>query len=523
MINLSRWNIILILAVSLLSIVYALPNLLGPETRAKLEQTLPSWMPTHGVTLGLDLQGGSHLLLEVKTDVAIADKITALVDEMRNELRNNKIGYDNLGAENGKAHVTITDAAQIDAARKILGRMDTGLNFETSGNTLVLTLSEEAVRQKKLQVVDQSIEIVRRRIDESGTREPVIQRQGDNRIVVQLPGVSDPEHIKSLLGRTAKLTFRMVNDETSAQDIAAGRIPPGFEALPSADRPELKEVVSRRVLITGDMLTDAQATFQEGLPVVSFAFDNIGAKKFGEATTQNVNRRFAIILDNQIISAPVIREPILGGRGVISGNFTTQSAQDLALLLRAGALPAPLVVMEERTVGAGLGTDSIKYGAMASVIGVVLVTVLMIMCYGLFGVSAVISLFVNLAMIFAGMTVLGATLTLPGIAGIVLVIGTTVDANVLIYERMRDEFKNGRSLIGALDAGYSRAMSAIIDANVTSLVGALIMFWYGTGPIRGFGVTLSLGIVTSLFTAIMLNRLMIVTWAKITKPKTLPI
>lgn len=524
MLNISRWNIVFILVLTFLSIVYALPSMLSQEAQDKLQASLPSWMPVHGVTLGLDLQGGSHLLLEVKTDVAISDRVNTLVDQMRSELRAGKIAYENLGEANGKAVVTISKPEEITQARQLLGKIDTGLLFEQDGNRLTISLSEEAIAARKKQVVDQSIEIVRRRVDESGTREPSIQRQGEDRIVVQLPGVSDPERIKNLLGKTAKLTFRLVNDEVAPADVEARRVPPGFEALDSVDAASpRKEVVSRRIMLTGEMLTDAQATFQDGMPVVSFAFDNIGARKFGEATTQNTGKRFAIVLDNQVISAPVIREPILGGRGIISGNFTTESAQDLALLLRAGALPAPLTVLEERTVGAGLGSDSIQYGTMASVVGLVLVVVLMLLCYGLFGFFAVVSLFVNLAMIFAGMALLGGTLTLPGIAGIVLVIGTTVDANVLIYERMRDEYRHGRTLMGALDAGYTRAMSAIIDANATSLVGALIMFWFGTGPIKGFAVTLSLGIVTSLFTAIMLNRLMVVTWVRLTKPKVLPI
>lgn len=523
MLNLSRWNIIFTILFSLWAVVVALPNVLPAEARGWMQNHLPKWFPSQPVTLGLDLQGGSHLLLEVKTDAAIDDRMNVLVDSVRSELRSKNIGYEGLGENAGKIEVTLTKPEQVNEARQAIAAIDPGLLFEINGPKITAHLSETAVKERKRQVVEQSIEIVRRRIDETGTREPSIQRQGDERIVLQLPGVSDPEHIKGLLGKTAKLTFRFVNDEVSPQDIAAKRVPAGTEILPSAENPERMEVVSRRVMLTGEMLTDAQATFNEGAPVVSFAFDSLGAKKFAEATTAHVNKRFAIILDNQVISAPVIREPILGGRGIISGNFTTEGAKDLALLLRAGALPAPLTVLEERTVGAGLGSDSIQYGVVASIVGLLLVVVLMVLSYGLFGVFAVISLFFNLAMIFAGLAVLGSTLTLPGIAGIVLVIGTTVDANVLIYERMRDEYQNGRTLFGALDAGYTRAMSAIIDANVTSLLGAVLMFWFGSGPIKGFAVTLSMGIVTSLFTAIMLNRLMVVAWVKARKPKVLPI
>lgn len=523
MLHFSRWNIIATLIVSVLAFFVALPNALSPETRTYLQAHAPSWIPTQAVTLGLDLQGGSHLLLEVKTDVAISDRVNALVDQIRSELRGKNIGYENLGSEGQKAEVTLSKAEDMDAARKAIGALDSGLLFEVQGQKLIITLSEQAIKQRAKQVVEQSIEIVRRRVDESGTRETSIQRQGDDRIVVQLPGVNDPERIKNLLGKTAKLTFRLVNDGVSGADIAAKHIPAGSELLPSVDDAKRSEVVSRRVMLTGEMLTDAQATFNEGQPVVNFAFDAMGAKKFAETTTQHVGKRFAIVLDNQVISAPVIREPILGGRGIISGNFTVESAKDLALLLRAGALPAPLTVLEERTVGAGLGSDSIRYGVLASLVGLALVVCLMFVTYGLFGAFAIVSLFFNLAMLFAGMSLLGGTLTLPGIAGIVLVIGTTVDANVLIYERMRDEYKNGRTLLGALDAGYSRAMSAIIDANVTSLLGAVLMFWFGAGPVKGFAVTLSLGVITSLFTAIMLNRLMVITWVKYAKPKTLPI
>ncbi len=524
MLQISRWTVIFTLLLSLLSVIYAFPNVLDKAGQEKLEASMPSWLPLRAVTLGLDLQGGSHLLLEVKTDVAIEDRVNTLVDQIRSDLRGKNIAYENLGQQNSKASVTITKPEQMAEARRIISSIDQGLVVEGQGSKLNVSLTEVAIKEKKRQVVEQSIEIVRRRVDESGTREPSIMRQGDDRIVVQLPGVSDPERIKNLLGKTAKLTFRLVNDDVPAADIAAKRSPAGFEILQSVDEKSGRaEVVSRRVMLTGEMLTDAQATFQEGLPVVSFVFDGIGAKKFAEASSANVGKRFAIVLDNQVISAPVIREPILGGRGIISGNFSVESAKDLSLLLRAGALPAPLTVLEERTVGAGLGSDSIQFGLIAAFIGFAAVVILMLISYGLFGLFAVISLFFNLAMIFAGMTLLGATLTLPGIAGIVLVIGTTVDANVLIYERMRDEYKNGRTLLGALDAGYSRAMSAIIDANVTSLIGAVLMFWFGSGPIKGFAVTLSFGIITSLFTAIMLSRLMVIYWVKTFKPKALPI
>lgn len=523
MLHFSRWMVGFVIAISLLSLVYALPNALPGDVRAAMQRHVPSWFPTQPVTLGLDLQGGSHLLLEVKTDVAIADKVAALADQIRGELRGKNIAYDSINAVGNRIEVVLGKDVKIADARQAIAGLDPALVLNSDGQKLTVALSDTEIAERRKQVVEQSIEIVRRRVDESGTREASIQRQGEERIVVQLPGVNDPEHVKNLLGKTAKLTFRLVNDEATAADIAAHHLPPGSELLPSAEDKGRSEVVSHRIMLTGEQLTDAQASFNESQPVVSFAFDALGAKKFAEATTQHVGKRFAIVLDNQVISAPVIREPILGGRGIISGSFSVEAAKDLALLLRAGALPAPLSVLEERTVGAGLGADSIHYGVVASMVGVALVVVLMLVSYGLFGVFAIISLFFNLAMLFAGMALLGGTLTLPGIAGIVLVVGTTVDANVLIYERMRDEFHNGRTLMGALDAGYSRAMSAIIDANVTSLLGAVLMFWFGAGPVKGFAVTLSLGIITSLFTAIMLNRLMVLAWVKWARPKVLPI
>ncbi len=525
MINIPRWNVILIIVITALSLLYALPNALPQSVRENMAAHLPAWAPIHTVTLGLDLQGGSHLLLEVKTDVAVTDRLNVLVDQIRGELRGKNINYENLGENGGTISVIISKPEDVEAARRLIAQVDQGLEFTTSDRTISAKLSEAAIREREKQVVEQSIEIVRRRIDETGTREPSIQREGTNRIVVQLPGLNDPERIKNLLGKTAKLTFRMVNDDPLLANNPSGMrtAPAGYEVLQSNEKDGRSEIVSRRIVLTGEMLTDAQANFQDGMPVVSFAFDNVGGRKLAEISSQNVGKRFAIVLDNKVISAPVFREPITGGRGVISGNFTTESAQDLALLLRAGALPAPLVVMEERTVGAGLGSDSIHYGIVAMVIGFLAIVALMILCYGLFGFFAILSLIVNLAMILTCMTLLGGTLTLPGIAGIVLVIGTTVDANVLIYERMRDEYRHGRTLLGALDAGYSRAMSAITDANVTHMIGAALMFWFGTGPIKGFAVTLCLGIITSLFTAIMLNRLMVVTWTRLTKPKSLPI
>jgi protein-export membrane protein SecD len=397
-----------------------------------------------------------------------------------------------------------------------------------AGTMRFSTASTEARRR---QAVEQSIEIIRRRIDETGTKEPTIQREGANRILVQLPGVDNPEHVKALLGRTAKLTFQLVDQSVSVEDARRGRLPPGDEILPSAEDGRGSRnsgsqgayVVRKRAMVGGEMLVDAQATFQNNEPVVSFRFDSVGARRFGDVTRENVGKPFAIVLDNKVISAPVIREAITGGSGIISGSFTVQSASDLALLLRAGALPAPITILEERSVGAELGADSIRAGTLASIIGVGLVVIFMVLFYGLFGVFADIALFFNLCLLLAALSLLGATLTLPGIAGIALTMGMAVDANVLIYERIKEEVRSGRSILSALEAGFSRAFGTILDSHVTTLVAGILLYWLGSGPVKGFAVTLSIGVLTSLFSAILVTRLQIVTWVRQSKPKAIPL
>ena len=381
------------------------------------------------------------------------------------------------------------------------------------------------IRGRKTAAVQQSIEIVRRRVDETGTREPTIQQQGDDRILVQLPGIDDPERIKRLLGKTAKMSFHLVDQRNSVESAMAGRIPPGSWLLPSEGEDRRMYLIRKRVMVSGDTLIDAQPSTDSRTnePVVTFRFDTAGAKRFGSATSKNVGKLFAIVLDRKVISAPVIREPILGGSGQISGSFSFQSAQDLALLLRAGALPAPLTILEERSVGPGLGADSIAAGKIASIIGIILVVVFMVAAYGLFGFMADIALIVNMVLILGALSFLQATLTLPGIAGIVLTIGMAVDANVLVFERIREEVRSGRTPISSIDAGYTRAFTTIIDANLTTLIAALLLYAFGSGPVRGFAVTLSIGIITSMFTAIMLTRLMIVIWLRRTKPDVLPL
>ncbi len=522
MLYIERWKTYCIIAVCLFGVLYASPNLMGKQTLAWMQANLPSVLPTQTVNLGLDLRGGSYLLLQVDLDVVIEERLQSLLDQIRTDLRKAKVSYTDLALMDKKIRFSVTDVASRDAVKTLLREIDSAMVVQVDGASFVVAMSEAQLFERRRLALDQSIEIVRRRIDETGTREPSIQRQGDDRILVQLPGMDDPERIKNLLGQTAKLSFRLV-DEAASMD-PTQRVPPTAERMPSQESDHPNWVVQKRVMVSGDMLVDAQPSFQEGSPVVSFRFDSQGGRRFGEATRANVGRLFAIVLDGKVISAPVIREPILGGSGVISGNFTTQSAQDLALLLRAGALPAPIKVLEERTVGPGLGADSIKAGAYASVMGLVLVMVAVFIVYGgVFGAIANIALLFNIALIFAALSFLQATLTLPGIAGIVLTIGMAVDANVLIYERIREEIRLGRSAIVALDAGYKHAMSSIIDANLTTLIASILLFIFGSGTIKGFAVTLSIGIVASIFTGVMLARLLTVWWTQIARPKVIPI
>jgi preprotein translocase subunit SecD len=522
MIRFARWKIALVLAICAAGVVFAAPNLVSRQTL----DALPDWLPKNQINLGLDLQGGSHLLLEVDTGTVVRERMEAVVDETRDALRQARIRYEGLRVRDGAAVVTVLETAQIDDARRAIADLDPELQVEVADDgRIVARLTEEALRQRIASAVEQSVEIIRRRIDETGVREPTIQRQGADRVLVQLPGVDDPERIKALIGKTAKMTFHLVDAEA---DTLRERAPPGTELLPlldeiGADGTPRRILVRKRVVVSGESLIDAQPRFQQGEPVVSFRFDAAGGKRFGDATTDNVGRLLAIVLDKQVISAPRIREPILGGSGVITGNFTVPEARDLALLLRAGALPAPLTILEERTVGPGLGADSIAAGEIAGLVGLALVAVFMVAAYGLFGLFAVVALVSNLVLIAAALSLLQATLTLPGIAGIVLTIGMAVDANVLIFEHVREEVGAGRTPISAIDAGFSRAFSTIIDSNLTTLFAAILLYVFGSGPVRGFGVTLSIGIVTSMFTAIMLTRLMVVTWLMRTRPTLIPI
>ncbi|MET0171472.1 MAG: protein translocase subunit SecDF, partial [Agrobacterium vaccinii] len=490
------------------------------------------------VTLGLDLQGGSHIMLKIERSDIVKERLETIVGDVRTQLRDANIKYSGLAGNGQQVQVRISDPAQYEAAKTALRDLTlpvssgtlvgTSINEVTMSdggdNLLRLNLTDDGINYRLSSAVSQSIEVVRRRVDEVGTTEPLIQRQGSDRIIVQVPGLQDPQRLKSLLNQTAKLSFRMVDTSMPVQEALNGRPPATSEILYSQDDPPVPYLVERRALVSGDNLVDSQASFnqQNNEPVVTFRFDSRGAQRFAQATQQNVGKPFAIILDNQVISAPVIREPIIGGSGQISGNFSVQGANDLAVLLRAGALPATLTVVEERTVGPSLGSDSINAGLMASAIGAIGVVIFMFIFYGFFGLLANIALIVNIVMLLAVLSMIGSTLTLPGIAGIVLTIGMAVDSNVLIYERIREEVKSGKPLISSLENGFTRAFATIIDANLTTLIVASVLFYMGTGPVKGFAVTLAVGIVTTVFTAYTLTAWLFGVWVRRSRPKHLP-
>ncbi|MBP5399957.1 MAG: protein translocase subunit SecD [Alphaproteobacteria bacterium] len=514
MYKLSRTRICIILAICLVGILFALPNFLGNSIN------FPKWW--HPVNLGLDLQGGSNLLLQVKIDDVLKERMASIEDSARQVLRENKIRYQNLKAENEDVKVKIDNINSKTKAVSLFKKMEDGLDVvEDEDGMVVISYSEQALNQLKAKIVDQSIEIVRRRIDAAGTKEPSIQGQGTDRIAVQLPGEQNPEYVKSLLGKTAKLSFNLVDNRSTAADARRGKLSSGSRLI-SGENGETY-VINRKPVVTGEHLIDASASFSEGQPVVSFKFDSFGGKKFAEATSQHVNERLAIILDNEVISAPNINGPITGGSGIITGNFTTESANELAMLLRSGALPAPLEVLEERTVGAGLGADSISAGITASIIGLALVVLFMIAAYGLFGIFTTVTVCLNLFLMLGVLSFIGATLTLPGIAGIILTIGMAVDANVLIFERMREEVNHGLSTKDAAEAGFNEAWGTIVDSNLTTLVAAFVLLYFGSGPVRGFAVTLAIGIATSMFTSVTVTRIIIQTWLQKYKPTKLPI
>ena len=533
MLYFTRWKAAAILLTAFVVCLFAVPNFL-PE---KMVQSWPKWAQRH-VVLGLDLQGGSHILLEVDSNAVRKEKLEALRDDVRRVLRDARVGYTGLVVRGNSVEVRIREGSNFDQAVTKLrelsqplggilgGTGQQSLDITTEAGSLVrLTLTDQAMTERIRQSVEQSIQIIERRVNELGTVEPLIQRQGVDRILVQVPGLQDPTRLKELLGKTAKLDFRMVDVSMSPEQAAQGRVPPDDEILYSTSQPRTPYLVEKRILVSGGDLTDAQPGFDQRTnePIVSFRFNTSGARKFAQVTQENVGKPFAIVLDNQVISAPVIREPILGGSGQISGSFTVESANDLAILLRAGALPAPLTIIEERTVGPGLGQDSIAKGKTSSYVGAAMVIVFMLATYGLFGLFANVAVAINVAMIFGVLSMLNATLTLPGIAGIVLTVGIAVDSNVLIYERIREEVRGGRTPINAIDAGFSRALATILDSNITTFIAAAVLFYIGTGPVRGFAVTLGIGIITTVFTAFTLTRLIVAYWVRWRRPQRVPI
>jgi len=526
MLRIKPWQISIVAIICIASVLFAVPNLFS---RQSLENNYPSWLPTQQVSLGLDLQGGSHLLLEVELDGLVREKIERLVDGVRQSLRKAKIRYVKLGASGNRVVFRLTNADNYAKAEAALE--DLLIDFEIAAGdngNVEIAYTADALRELRVSSLNQSIEIIRRRIDETGVREPTIQRQGEDRVLVQLPGVDDPERMKALIGKTARLTFHLIDHGVSESDIAARRVPPGTRLFQSDDEVDAQGQpvlypVRKKIELTGEALADAQPSFQDNQPVVSFRFDTSGGKKFGKITQENVGRPFAIVLDGKVISAPRINEPILGGSGIISGNFSAETARDLALLLRAGALPAPMKVLEERTVGPGLGADSIRAGTIACLIGLLAVIAFMFLYYGLFGLVANIALLLNLVIIIALLSLLQATLTLPGIAGIVLTIGMAVDANVLIFERIREEVRAGRPPFSAMEAGYKQAFRTIFDSNLTTLIAAVILYLIGSGPVKGFAVTLGFGIVTSMFTAMIVSRYLLVAWLRSRRPTELPV
>jgi len=498
---------LLIVFVAIFGVLLSVPTMVPGAAKY-----FPSWM--HPISLGLDLKGGAQLLLEVDTKTMFDEKSVQLYDEVRSALIDRAKGmirFSGLKNVDGVVSLTVREDDEVSKAKgRLKSVLGDTVDISSSGNTITLSYSEKQREEMIQDALARSIEIVRRRIDALGTKEPSIQSQGGKYILVQLPGVDNPEHIKELIGKTAKMTFHLVNENVTPEQLSSGVAPAGTEFLPYMESPWSTVPVYSRIEVSGESLKDSQADFdQNNMPVVTTVFDATGARRFAKLTTEHVNERFAIVLDGKVLSAPTIREPIPGGRGQISGGFTLQGAKDLAVLLRSGALPAPLQVIEERTVGAGLGADTIAQGKVGCLVGVILIMLFMIIVYRAFGLIADIVLLVNLAMIIGVSALMGATLTLPGIAGIVLTLGMAVDANILPFERIRDEIRSGSTPLRAVDSGFNRSMKTVLDGELTNLICSLILFQFGAGPIRGFAVTLSIGVITTLFTCIWLSRVLI--------------
>ena len=510
--NYPLWKATLVILVISLAIIFTLPSLLYKENSN-------NWFFDNKINLGLDLQGGSYLLLEVQTEVLMQEELNNISDSIQFIARGLQTNIINIISEEDEIQLRFSNNDKLEEIREKFKNNYRNVNVTINNNTMKIVINEIFKKNIKESAIKQSLEIVRKRIDESGTKEPLIQRSGKKRILLQLPGIKDPERIKELLGTTAKLTFHMVDDEDTIS-LKANRAPFGKIIVADFYNPEIKYLVEKKSRVGGENLVDAKASFdpQEG-HAVSFRFDTTGAQKFGKATSENVGKRFAVILDGVVITAPVINTAITGGSGIITGNFTSQEAADLSVLLRAGALPAPLSIIEERSVGPGLGADSIASGKIAAIIGMICVCIFMILIYGVFGLLANLSLLANLFIIVSLLGTIGATLTLPGIAGIVLTIGIAVDANVLVFERIKEEANKTTSALEAVKNGFDKALSTILDANITTLIAALLLFVFGSGPIKGFSITLSLGVLASMFTAIMFTNFLIYLWFNFSKKK----
>jgi preprotein translocase subunit SecD len=530
MLDFPRWKQLWYWSLTLIAVIAAIPSLM-----AATGLSWPSILPRPMIHLGLDLAGGSHILLEADASEVARQRLESMEESVRARMRlaQPRIRIGDISSKDGHLTFMVEDAAQVDAAREQILPLTTGAGMTgkrdwdirvDDGNRFVLTPTKAGIDQAIDSAMETATEVVRKRIDALGTREPTIIRQGSARIVVQVPGLKDPQALKNLLGKTAKLEFKLVDTTASPADIAQGIAPPGSEIVPYADPQEGGGVpaiaVKRLGGIKGDQLTNAQQSFEQqtNQPVVSITFDQQGGAKFAKLTTENVNRPFAIILDGKVLSAPNINEPILGGSAQISGNFTVESANQLAIALRSGALPVDLKVVEERTVGPDLGADSIQKGMVAMLVGSVALMVFILATYGRFGVYACSALIINVLMILGIMAIANTTLTLPGIAGFVLTIGAAVDANVLINERIREERARGRRVVQAVEMGYKEASRAIFDANLTNVIAAALMFVFGSGPVKGFAVVLVIGIITSVFTAVTMTRMWVANWLRKARP-----
>ena len=503
-----RWKNWLILTVLVVSLMGALPNLTTP----------PTWWPSalsNPMTLGLDLKGGIHLVLDVDVDKAVSHGVEEDVDSARQALRKEKIRYRKLSAEGNTLTIVIKDEGDLEAANKVLADALDSYSIEPAAdNTFTLTLKEKVAEETRKFAVDQAIEVIRNRIDALGTTEPIIVKQGERRILVQIPGFEDSARAKDLIGRTAQLEFKLVDEQGNLDKALSGQLPSGDIIMYGPEKSRNGQsfrqpyLLKKRTELSGNEIADARVSIDSRFNeyAVTLKFNSKGARKFDKLTAAHVGERFAIILEGTVNSAPVIRERIAGGSAQITGSFSPEEAHDLAIILRAGALPAPVKVVEERSIGPSLGQDSIDQGFNSIIIGSILVLIFMGIYYRMFGLVANLALVFNMLLILAAMSIIGGTLTLPGIAGIVLTIGMAVDANVLIFERIREELRLGKTPLAAIDGGYDKALSTIVDANITTLIAAIVLFQFGSGPVKGFAITLSVGILASMFTAITVTR-----------------